>query len=86
MKIICNLNLFSLDQIVYLATDAGTIEPIAEVEMEQLPEVLAAVCNEYDTHEVLLSGYTVYAETIAEDVKEFGLKHYSNNNIKVEVI
>lgn len=86
MKIICNLNLFALDQIIHLATDAGTIEPIAEVEMEQLPEVLAAVCNEYDTHEVILSGHTVYAESIAEDVKEFGLKHYSNNNIKVEVI
>lgn len=86
MQIICNLNLFALDQIIYLATDTGTVEPIAEVEMEQLPEVIAAVCNEYGTHQVILGGHTTYAETIAEDVREYGLKHYSNNNIKVEVI
>ena len=86
MKILCNLNLFTLEQTIYLIDDNGTVNPIAVAEMEQLPEVISAICSEYSAHDVVLSGNEVYAQNLAETIKEFGLKNYSNNNIEVEII
>ena len=86
MKVLCNLNLFALEQTIYLIDDHGTVNPVAAAEIEQLPEVVAAVCNEYSAHKVVLSGNVAYASTIADDIHAFGLKHYSDNNIQVEVI
>ena len=86
MKVLCNLNLFALEQTVYLINDMGTVSPIAIAEMEQLPEVIAAVCSEYGAHRVVLSGNVAYSQSLAEDIKQFGLTNYSDNNIEVEVI
>ena len=85
MKILCNLNLFALHQNIYLIDEAGNVSPLAAAELEQLPEVLAAICNEHSAHHVILNGNVAYADSIAENIREFGLKNYSNN-IKVEVI
>ena len=86
MKVLCNLNLFALEQTIYLIDNYGTVNPVAVAEMEQLPEVVAAICNEHSAYKVVLSGNVAYASTLAEDIQALGLKNYSNNNIQVEVI
>lgn len=86
MKVLCNLNLFDLEQTIYLIDDHGKVEPIAATEVEQLSEVIAAICNEYDAHDVTLTGNRIYALNLADNIEEYGLKHYSNNKIKVEII
>lgn len=86
MKILCNLNLFALDQTIYLLKDDGSVEAIAQAEMEQLPEVISAICSEYDTRKVVLNGSVAFAQTIAEDITTFSAKNYNNNTIQVEVI
>ena len=85
MKILCNLNLFTLHQNIYLIDDSEVASPLTAVELEQLPEVLATLCNQHSVHHVILNGDATYADSIAENIREFGLKNYSNN-IKVEVI
>lgn len=86
MKVLCNLNLFTLEQTIYLIDDMGAVNPVAIVEMEQLPEVIAAVCSEHGAHKVVLSGNVAYSQSLAESIRRFGLKNYSDNNIEVEVI
>lgn len=86
MKILCNLNLFALEQTIYLIDDQGEVNPIAATEIEQLPEVIAAICNEYDAHDVTLIGNNIYALNLADGIREYGLKHYSNNKIEVRII
>lgn len=85
MKLLCNLNLFALEQTIYAIDDAGTVNPVAAVELEQLPEIITAMIGEYSATKVVLSGSDSYANTIAEEIKNWNTSHY-NHNIEIEVI
>ena len=86
MKILCNLNLFTLHQNIYLMDDNGIVNPITAVELEALPGAIVAICHEYDTNTVVLSGNVAYSQSLAENICEFSLNNYNGNTIKVEVI
>lgn len=85
MKLLCNLNLFALEQTIYAIDDAGTVNPVAAVELEQLPEIMTAMIGEYNATKVVLSGNGSYANTIAEEIKNWNASHY-NHSIEIEVI
>jgi hypothetical protein len=85
MKLLCNLNLFALEQTIYAIDDSGTVNPVAAVELEQLPEIITAMIGEYSATKVVLSGSGSYASTIAEEIKNWNTSHY-NHNIEIEVI
>lgn len=85
MKLLCNLNLFALEQTIYAIDDAGTVNPVAAVELEQLLEIMTAMIGEYNATKVVLSGSGSYANTIAEEIKNWNASHY-NHNIEIEVI
>ena len=85
MKLLCNLNLFALEQTIYAIDDAGTVNPVAAVELEQLPEIMTAMIGEYNATKVVLSGSGSYANTVAEEIKNWNTSHY-NHNVEIEVI
>jgi hypothetical protein len=85
MKLLCNLNLFALEQTIYAIDDTGTVNPVAAVELEQLPEIITAMIGEYSVTKVVLSGSGSYANTIAEEIKNWNASHY-NHSIEIEVI
>lgn len=84
MKLICNINLFSLNQIIY-CSNYETVTPIAEVTLEDLPATVAAICAEKRIANVVLTGNSVYGETVADDIRTYALKNYNKNDIIVEV-
>lgn len=85
MKLLCNLNLFALEQTIYAIDDAGTVNPVAAIELEQLPEIMTALIGEYHATNVVLSGSGSYASTMAEEIKNWNASHY-NHQVEIEVI
>ena len=86
-KVYCELHLFNLDQTIYVVDpESGYKEQIAMTTMEELPEVINAICDSRDIHKVWLSGNSVFGAAIKEDVLAYAKQHYSWNNIEVEVL
>ena len=86
-KVYCELHIFDLHQNVYVVDmQTGNKERVAITTIEELPEVINAVCNDKKIYKVLLSGNSVMGDAIAEDVINFAKKNYGWNNIKVEVL
>ena len=86
-KIYCELHLFNLDQIIYIVDpETGYKEQVAMTTMEELPEVINAVCDSRDIHKVWLSGNSIFGAAIKEDVLAYAKQHYSWNDIEVEVL
>jgi hypothetical protein len=86
MKVLCNLNLFAFEQTIYVIDDMGTVTPVAAIEIEQLPEVIAAICSEHGARKAILTGNEAYAQGLSDEIKEFSSTHYNDNNIEVEII
>lgn len=86
MKLLCNLNLFALEQTIYSINEFGESQQIAATEMEQLPATLSAIYNELSAEKIILIGLKSYANPIAQQIKQFAAMHYKNNNIEIEVV
>ena len=87
-KIYCELHLFDLNQTIYVVDpETGSKAAVAMATMEELPEVICAVCNNRRICDVLLSGNSILGSAVAEDVMAYSKIHYGEcNNIKVEVL
>ena len=85
-KIYCDLHLFDLHQSIYVVSEDGERQLAAMTTMEELPEVISAICDANGIEEVCLSGNSVFAKAVGEDVLTYSLIHYSKNHIRVEVI
>lgn len=86
-RIYCELHIFDLHQSVYLVNPStGDKECIAITTMEELPEVIGAICDAKKVYKVLLTGNSVFGAAISEDIIAYSKKHYSWNNIEVEVL
>jgi hypothetical protein len=86
-KIYCELHIFDLHQKVYIIdTVTGNKECIAITTLEELPEVINAICDSRDIHKVWLSGNSIFGTAIKEDVLAYAKQHYSWNDIEVEVL
>lgn len=86
-KVYCELHMFDLHQNIYIVdTDTGSKECIAITTMEELPEVISAICDAKKVYKVFLTGNSVYGAAVSEDIVAYSKKHYSWNNIEVEVL
>jgi hypothetical protein len=86
-RIYCELHLFDLNQAIYLVDPStGVKEELALATMEELPEVISAICDNKQVYKVLLTGNSVLSNAVSEDILTYSKKHYNWNNIEVEVL
>lgn len=86
-RIYCELHLFDLHQTIYMVNPStGDKEQLAISTMEELPEVISAICDAKQVYKVLLTGNSVLSTAVSEDILTYSKKHYSWNNIEVEVL
>ena len=86
-KIVCELHMFALQQPVYVVDEAdGTHELAVPSTMEELPEIISALCHSKNINKVMLTGNSVFGAAVAEDIIAYSKKHYSENIIEVEVV
>lgn len=86
-RVYCEIHMFDLHQNVYVVDPTvGTKEQIAITTLEELPEVISAICDAKKVFKVTLAGNSVYGAAVAEDLLAYSKKHYSWNNIEVEVM
>lgn len=79
-EIICNINLFSLNQYVDFPDGRSM-----QVPFENLPHFLQGVCYEEGIYTIHLFGNEKFIEGIIEDIKSYEIMSYSENKIKFEV-
>ena len=86
-RIYCELHLFDLHQTIYMVNPStGDKEQLAISTMEELPEVISAICDAKQVYKVLLTGNSVLSNAVSEDILTYSKKHYNWNNIEVEVL
>jgi hypothetical protein len=86
-RIYCELHLFDLDQSIYLVDPStGEKEPLAVATIEELAEVISAICDNKQIYKVLLTGNSILSNIVSEEILTYSKKHYNWNNIEVEVI
>ena len=79
--------MFDLHQNVYVVDPTvGNKEQVAITTLEELPEVISAICDAKKVFKVILAGNSIYGAAVAEDLLAYSKKHYSWNNIEVEVM
>ena len=79
--------MFDLHQSIYVVDPAvGNKEQVAITTLEELPEVISAICDARQVFKVILAGNSVYGAAVAEDLLAYSKKNYSWNNIEVEVL
>ena len=83
-KIICNFNMFDLEQTVLIYTNDSTT-PIVKCTMEDLGETIVDICSNSNIKNVHLFGNNKYVETILRDIDLHSMSAYSKGLIKVEV-
>ena len=86
-RVYCELHMFDLHQNVYIVdTDTGEKNCVAITTMEELPEVISAICDAKKIYKVFLAGNSVYSAAVSEVILEYSNRYYNWNNIEVEVI
>lgn len=86
-KVYCDLHIFDLTQKIYIYdTETGNLECVALATIEELPEVINAVCAETGVPNVHLGGNLSYAHMVSEDIVAYSKMNYSTKqDIIVEV-
>lgn len=82
--IYCKINLFDMDQVIYLIKDE-TEKEIAKAPLEYLDGTLAALCHEKEVYSVHLFGLEDFVTDIANKINKTEELMFSQNKIKVEV-
>ena len=86
-RVYCEIHMFDLHQNVYVVgPSTGNKECVAITTLEELPEVISAICDARKVFKVTLAGNSVYGAAVSEDIIAYSKKHYSWNNIEVEVL
>lgn len=86
-RVYCEINMFDLHQNVYVVdSSTGNKECVAITTLEELPEVISAICDAREVYKVTLAGNSIYGAAVFEDILAYSKKHYNQNNIEVEVI
>ena len=61
--------MFDLNQTIFLMdSSTGEKEALAMTTMEELPEVISAICDNQNVHKVLLAGNSIYGAAVSEDI------------------
>ena len=86
-RIYCEIHMFDLHQNVYLVDPStGNKDCVAITTLEELPEVISAICDAKKVFKVTLTGNSIYGAAVSEDIIAYSKKHYNWNNIEVEVL
>ena len=86
-RVYCEIHMFDLHQSIYVVDSAvGNKEQVAITTLEELPEVISAICDAKKIYKVFLAGNSVYGAAVSEDILAYSNRHYNWNNIEVEVI
>lgn len=86
-RVYCEIHMFDLHQNVYVVdSSTGNKECVAITTLEELPEVISAICDAREVYKVTLAGNSIYGAAVSEDILAYSKKHYNQNNIEVEVI
>lgn len=88
-QLICNFNMFDLEQSVYIYAEEDGVksyEPVARcTKIGNLGQMLVELCYANDIHHIHLTGNKNYLESILKDIDKHGNAAYSNGEIIVEV-
>lgn len=87
-KIFCNVNMFDLEQLVYIIDDETDGKDIVAMStIEELPATISALSNEMGIADVVLSGNIVtYNTLLSDNIIQYSKLNYNQNEIKVEVV
>lgn len=87
-KIFCNVNMFDLEQLVYIIDDeTDGKDVVAMSTIEELPATISALSSEMGIADVVLSGNIVtYNALLSDNIIQYSKLNYNQNEIKVEVV
>ena len=87
-KIFCNVNMFDLEQLVYIIDDeTDGKDVVAMSTIEELPATISALSSEMGIVDVVLSGNIVtYNTLLSDNIIQYSKLNYNQNEIKVEVV
>jgi hypothetical protein len=87
-KIFCNVNMFDLEQLVYIIDDETDSKDIVTMStIEELPATISALSSEMGIANVVLSGNIVtYNTLLSDNIIQYSKLNYNQNEIKVEVV
>lgn len=83
-KLYVKIHLFDLNQIIY-SYDDNKIQKLASVPMDAIPSLIPTLCDSNGIEKVEVDGVLPVATKLANDIKEYTLKNFTNN-IEVEVV
>lgn len=83
--LLINFNLFTLNHNVSLIRE-NSANTFGYFSLEELPETIVNLCDEYETYQVKLHGVGKYLEILETEIKEEESKYYNMNKIEIEVI
>lgn len=85
--IVCNLQLFSHDQMIYVIDTESQQTIDYKVDIDEVIPTLCALAGKYPVKNIKLAGTgSVHAEAWANEVRSALALNYDYNNINVEVI
>lgn len=87
-KIFCNINMFDLEQLIYIIDDETDGKDIVAMStIEELPATISALSSEMGIADVVLSGNIVtYNTLLSDNIIQYSKLNYNQNEIKVEVV
>jgi uncharacterized lipoprotein YmbA len=84
--VIVPLNLFSLNQTIFIVDkEKEKTQIFTTVEVSTLPEAMVEACVVYSTSEIKIIGNTNYAQALANEIKEYSTKYYSNKELNITI-
>ena len=86
-KIVCNINMFSMQQSIWLIDDeTNNIIYSGDSALHNLPETISALSAKYDVSHICLNDNDEHGALLAKNILEYSKEMYSNNNLEIEVI
>ena len=83
--ILCNIFMFDLHQRIIFVDEKGNMNEIGIANLDNLSEMIADLCTQYNVNKVHLIGNKEYADMTASEIRSHGAAKYGNHYIEVEV-
>lgn len=89
-KIICNLQLFDLQQTIYIAnseseSETENLQQVIKVPVSELVEAIATLSHNQQIFSLVINGNKSFGNELAKKIVEYSNIHYSENILEIEV-
>ena len=84
--IIININIFALQNPVFIVSPGEDMMQVGAYTIEQLPEIISNLAHENDIYKVKIAGGTKYGQLIEFGIGSSEMLKYNERKIEVEVI